>query len=62
MAAKDADICPNNKRTFLKGQQHICIKANWRGEDAPSNDAELSPFLSRSKSACIEFVWRTPEV
>jgi hypothetical protein len=28
----------------------------------PINEAELSPFRSRSKSACREFVCRTPVV
>lgn len=37
-------------------------KVTTTGICRPNNAADVSPFRSRSRSACIEFVWRTPRV
>jgi hypothetical protein len=48
-------------RTQTLGRKLKAWKVGQRG-DRPNNEALASPVRSLSKSAWIEFVWRTPRV
>lgn len=59
MADNEAEICPKQSIQWLAPSVvHMVMTRN----SAPVNEAEVSPFLSRSKSPCSEFVCRTPRV
>lgn len=60
IALSDAEICPVTAPKRPGCQHHSFPPSDRAHTDRPSSDADFSPFRRRSRSAWIEFVWRTP--